>query len=271
MFKRQLLLSIAILSFAFPENKQQNKDVLYYDAIYLKNTSIIVGEVLSPVNNNSDYISIKLKSNGRTQYYYLDDIAKIEYDSIKIILPAKPRKAFDIITSIGAGIHSFEGELLYNPSLDAFWTEAESVDSIKNVHSISTDIKFGFAVNRQTSIYLSRKDDWFNLNNNGSNILMSNSLSSMGCQIYGEPVGTVWKPSYYYSFGLGASIYGTYKDDSYQSWTGYGFFFGMGYEITKNVNVELNFTSTSSFSSHQDLWEYKMETFSPQLFINYTI
>ena len=271
MFKKQLLLSIITLSFAFPENRQQNEDVSYYDTIYLKNTNIIVGEILSPANNNSDYVSIKLKSNGKTQYYYLADIAKIEYDSMKIILPPKPRKAFDIIASIGAGIHNFEGELLYNPSLDAFCTEAQSIDSIKNVHSLSTDIKFGFAISRQTSIYLSRKDDWFNLNNNGSNILMSNSLSSIGCQIYAEPVGTVWKPNYYYSFGLGASIWGNYKNDNYESWTGFGFFLGMGYEITKNINVELNVTSTSSESNHQDLWEYRMETFSPQLFINYTI
>tara|TARA_Y100001970_G_scaffold290383_1_gene423941 strand:- start:989 stop:1801 length:813 start_codon:yes stop_codon:yes gene_type:complete len=270
MFKKQLLLSITILSCAFSANKQQNEDVLYYDAIYLKNTNIIVGEILSPTNN-SDYISIKLKSNGKTQYYYLDDIAKIEYKTIKIKLPPKRRKPLDFITSFGVGLHGFEGELIYTPSWDSDWSDSETVDSIKNVHSLSTDIKLGFVVSKQVSIYISRKDDWFNLDNNGSNVLMSNSLTSIACQIYGEPVGSIWKQSYYYSFGLGSSIYGTYKDDSYQSWKGYGFFFGVGYEITKNINAEVSMTLNTLTPSHENLSEYSMETISPQIFINYTL
>ena len=270
MFKKQLLLSIITLSFAFSENKHQNEDVLYYDAIYLKNTSIIVGEILSTTNNNSDYISVKLKSNGKIQYYYLDDIAKVEYKTIKIKLPSKPRKPLDFIASFGAGLHGFEGELIYTPPYSD-WNDSETIDSIKNVHSLSTDIKLGFVVSRQVSIYISRKDDWFNLDNNGSNVLMSNSLTSIGCQVYGQPVGSIWKPNYYYSFGLGSSIYGTYKDDSYQSWRGYGFFFGMGYEITKNINAEVSMTLNTLTPSQENLSGFSMETVSPQLFINYIL
>ena len=263
MLKKQLfLLSTIILSFVFSGNKQPHKDVISYDRIYLKNGSILIGEI---EDRSQDPMKVKLRSK-MIKYVYQEEVALIEEDEIKIKTPSK-RSAFNPIVSTGIGIHGFRSDI----SMD-IWGEPYPVDSIVNVSSLSTDIKLGFVIDNNFFLYISRKDDWFNMTNpDNSNMLMSNSLSSISLQYFPNYSFNInrslwWKPRFFFSFGYGYSIFGNFKDDEYESWNGSGIFLGMGHEISKNISIEFNFTITNS-----ERYELIFDTMSPQLFINYTL
>ena len=255
------IISLLILfSLSFSENT-------YLDIIYLKNGTIKQGTIT--VNNpNLDFIQII--SNGRTYTYFYEDIALLEPNAIRINT-AKHRTPFEVI--VGAGIGSHYMNAIVSSSLD---------EDPFSLSSVSTNLKIGIVANRRVQFHMSRTDNFLNMATSSTSVLMSNSLSSISVVYFMNPKlkkSKYWVPSIFLSAGYGFSLFGPYDDDDFPSWIGEGYFVSVGYEINKNLNLELcmiNMTSKpqsglDDYDSEFSIDGFGLSSTSFQLDVNFIL
>ena len=136
------------------------------------------------------------------------------------------RKGFVLGGGLGFGLSSYTVKLS-----DPF----VSIESDReNRFSFMTDFKIGYAPTNQVEIVYSNKSAWFKGDGYVLNTLtFLHGLSTASVNYYLKPEG----PTFFLSGGLGLASLSDPFENNPESWYGFGFYVGGGYEIIKHYAV----------------------------------
>lgn len=155
------------------------------------------------------------------------------------------RKGF--ILGFGLGV----GSTSYKPGVEAMGIDVTG-DS-ESAFGVQTDFKIGYAPSNHVQIYWASKVAWF-----GQDIEMyacdwwtgdcvslgtetytvAHGIGGLGVTYYLQPVG----PSFFFTGVIGLSTWMYPFESNTDTWTGFGFAFGGGYEFSPHWSVEANIT-----------------------------
>ncbi|OGC90688.1 MAG: hypothetical protein A2142_01330 [candidate division Zixibacteria bacterium RBG_16_48_11] len=143
------------------------------------------------------------------------------------------RKGFILGGALGTGVTSYTEEYTVQRTSETGEPYDVTIKTDrKNEISLMTDFKIGYAPTEQMELYYCSKLSWF-----GKDFAtFVNGLNSAGLSYYFRPK----TPSLYLSGGLGLAVLADPFDNDPDTWTGFGFFAGAGYEFTSHLAVEFD-------------------------------
>jgi len=138
------------------------------------------------------------------------------------------RKGFILGGGIGPGMTSFTQKVEYGA--------ASKTSPLENKFGLQTDFKIGGAPTDLIQIYYTNKVSWFGIENiYGNDVIIASGLSAVGVSYYSQPES----PSSFFSGGLGFSSWAVPEEEA-NTWIGFGFYAGVGYEFARYWNVEFD-------------------------------
>jgi len=166
-----------------------------------------------------------------------------------IILTAVPAMAFDsqrkgFILGGGLGLAGTS----FKQKLSGGGESTESETETKP--GLLTDFRIGFGPSDQLLLYYFNHVTWFSIENVLSqDVTIANGVGGIGISYYFTPKKTdggrehlefsPFTPAWFISGGLGLSSWATPFEEGSETWSGFGLWFGGGYEFSRHWSVEL--------------------------------
>ncbi|MBN2415149.1 hypothetical protein JXO52_04870 [bacterium] len=163
------------------------------------------------------------------------------------------RKGFVIGLGAGGGMTSFTQEVF------GFESDRE------NKFGLATDFKIGFGLSDNLIICYTNKVNWFGMDNMfDDTVTIINGLSAAGIMYYFNG----FAPSLFITGGVGIASWATPFEEDTDTWTGFGFFAGFGFEFSPHWSVEAS-VFTGNPSAEEEGIEITTKAFTGMVTLNW--
>lgn len=119
--------------------------------------------------------------------------------------------------------------------------------------AFATDFLIGYAPNNKTAIYYSNIVSWFKMKNvYNDNVTIASALTGLGFSHHFVSESK-WSPNLFLTGSIGIAAWILPYEDDADTWTGFGWSVGIGYEFSKHYSILCSMKMGSPETTEDDI------------------